>query len=193
MLIDYSILGEAQKFYISKGYDVVEVPWIVSHEVNNIAAPQGHQRYLLDSQSSEELVASGEQGFLQLIMQGHLIPGKYQTVTPCFRDDEVDYLHQQQFMKLELIHYDLYDFAEYHGESSGCLSKMIEDAEEFFNSVGLAVNRHRITLAPLLPQIDLEYKGQELGSYGIRKYKGISWIYGTGVAEPRFSRIKRNA
>jgi len=28
----------------------------------------------------------------------------------------------------------------------------------------------------------------ELGSYGIREYNGKSWIYATGVAEPRLSK-----
>jgi hypothetical protein len=33
------------------------------------------------------------------------------------------------------------------------------------------------------------YNGFELGSYGVRQYHDITWIYGTGIAEPRFSKI----
>ena len=34
---------------------------------------------------------------------------------------------------------------------------------------------------------DLIYDNIELGSYGIRTYKNLKWIYATGIAEPRFS------
>ncbi len=36
---------------------------------------------------------------------------------------------------------------------------------------------------------DLNYKGIELGSYGTRKYKDINWVFGTGLAEPRLSKV----
>ena len=34
---------------------------------------------------------------------------------------------------------------------------------------------------------DIELYGIEIGSYGIRRVRGFSWIYGTMLAEPRFS------
>jgi hypothetical protein len=34
---------------------------------------------------------------------------------------------------------------------------------------------------------DIEYKGIELGSYGIRECPFLAWIYATGCAEPRLS------
>lgn len=34
---------------------------------------------------------------------------------------------------------------------------------------------------------DLEINNIEVGSYGIRQYKNLFWVYGTGLAEPRFS------
>jgi len=36
---------------------------------------------------------------------------------------------------------------------------------------------------------DLNLYGQEIGSYGIRKLGGHHWVYGTGLAEPRFSTL----
>ena len=36
---------------------------------------------------------------------------------------------------------------------------------------------------------DIEWKGYELGSYGIRSCEFLDWIYATGVAEPRFSSL----
>lgn len=38
------------------------------------------------------------------------------------------------------------------------------------------------------PQYDLMYRDVELGSYGIRKCDFLTWVYGTGVAEPRLTR-----
>lgn len=37
---------------------------------------------------------------------------------------------------------------------------------------------------------DINYKKYELGSYGIRSCEYLSWIYGTGLAEPRMTIIK---
>ena len=36
---------------------------------------------------------------------------------------------------------------------------------------------------------DIEIKGHELGSYGIRECEFLKWIYGTGCAEPRLSSL----
>jgi hypothetical protein len=38
-------------------------------------------------------------------------------------------------------------------------------------------------------QVDIEFAGIELGSYGIRSCDFLDWVYGTGVAEPRLSSI----
>ena len=34
---------------------------------------------------------------------------------------------------------------------------------------------------------DIVLNGIEVGSYGIRQHENLRWIYGTGIAEPRFS------
>jgi hypothetical protein len=39
---------------------------------------------------------------------------------------------------------------------------------------------------------DIMLDGIEIGSYGHRTCLFCNWIYGTGLAEPRFSRINRN-
>jgi hypothetical protein len=36
---------------------------------------------------------------------------------------------------------------------------------------------------------DIECNGVELGSYGVRHFENIDWIYGTGLAEPRLSTV----
>ena len=38
---------------------------------------------------------------------------------------------------------------------------------------------------------DITYKDVELGSYGIRKCDFLTWIYGTGLAEPRLTRVMK--
>ena len=38
-------------------------------------------------------------------------------------------------------------------------------------------------------QYDIDYHGIELGSYGIRHCQFLNWIYGTGCAEPRLSKV----
>lgn len=38
-------------------------------------------------------------------------------------------------------------------------------------------------------QKDIVFRGIELGSYGIREHKYLKWVYGTGLAEPRFSNV----
>ena len=54
---------------------------------------------------NKNLIASGEQGFLYLGLKEYLAPGKYVTLTPCFRNESYDLTHSKNFMKVELIHY----------------------------------------------------------------------------------------
>lgn len=46
-------------------------------------------------------------------------------------------------------------------------------------------------MRPSIEKVDYGYdlllSGIEVGSYGFREYKNNKWIYGTGLAEPRFS------
>ncbi len=48
-------------------------------------------------------MGSAEQGFVQLMLDGKLPLGSHMAAGPCFRDDEVDDLHQKTFFKVELI------------------------------------------------------------------------------------------
>jgi hypothetical protein len=36
---------------------------------------------------------------------------------------------------------------------------------------------------------DLTLGGEEIGSYGYRTFEGHQWVYGTGLAEPRFTTL----
>jgi hypothetical protein len=107
--------------------------------------------------------------------------GRFQAITPCFRFETHDQFHQKSFIKNELIITDYVDRVH--------LDIMVSHAQSFFESkLEDAVS----IVETSSNSMDIEYKGVELGSYGIRHCEFLSWIYGTGVAEPRFSTVMRN-
>lgn len=171
--------ADAQAYYEKLGYENIEVPWFVSREATNSTIPFGsHPLSVFTSPSGSvfsfgDLVGSGEQGFIQMLLDGKFSTGKYQTITPCFRDEPVvDLIHRRAFLKLELI--DLTD-----NRSSGAMLKQAQDFHELYLDTAVQVN---------WDGYDLTTKdGLELGSYGIRWYKDFHWVYGTGFAEPRVS------
>lgn len=172
-MINYSLLAKAQEYYSNHGFQYIEVPWYVSDEVINLTRPYDKSEdtnYKL-SVNNKYLVASGEQGFLYLYMKGFLPVGKYCTITPCFRFEEIDSIHKKVFMKCELIH-----ILSNKESTGGVLDNMVSKATQFYRSIGLKITES-IT-GPV--SVDLDYKSIELGSYGFRSYKGINWVYGTG-------------
>ena len=129
------------------------------------------------------LVGSAEQSFIQRMMDGSLPRfGKYQAITPCFRDDEIDDQHQQYFMKLELIHV---------GANHDSLAYVLKDAVSVIRSL----TSRRINVVKTEDGYDIcsvqdDMSLVEIGSYGYRELASdpsIKWVYGTGLAEPRFS------
>lgn len=185
-MIDYSILAYAQAFYSSHGYKYIEVPWLVSKEINDITMPDGVLPYrVIKGEKEKRFIASGEQGFLYLLSKGHLPKGfAYQTTTPCMRNDNFDQTHSKYFMKNELIF-----LLTPKSSADEKLTEMINHAMKFFSNVG-ELNPNDLSLVPTALGYDINYNGVELGSYGKRQSLMGDWIYGTGVAEPRFSRMK---
>lgn len=177
-MINYETLNDASNHYLDHGYTRIETPWMVTEEVDSITRPKEKTPYVINGKN-KNLIASGEQGFLYLMLKQYLPPGQYQTITPCFRDEPYDFEHSKTFMKLELIN------TLYVDEDN--LITMIRDAETYFTEFLGETSVHRKKTGNY--SYDLEYQGVELGSYGIREYKHLKWIYGTGLAEPRFSRI----
>ena len=176
-MIDYNLLNKAIDFYSEKGYQRIEVPWMVTEEVDSITRPKDVKPFVVN-EKNKNLIASGEQGFLYLMMKGQLPPGKYQTLTPCFRNDIHDFEHSKQFMKIELIN----TISIVEGISE-IMSASLEFFETIFDLKDLKFILNGNT------EYDINFKDIELGSYGYRKYKHLEWIYGTGLAEPRTSRI----
>jgi seryl-tRNA synthetase len=181
-MIDYNLIAKSIEHYSKEGYVRIESPWTVARAISNITRPPDAKEFEL-SNKDKVLVASGEQSFLALYNKGFLPLGKYQTCTPCFRDETFTLLHTKYFIKNELIITD--DVSE---ES---LHKMIDAAVRFFKQLGLdvgVVETERTQLGKF-PAYDIYYMGDELGSYGMRHCDYLTWVYGTGCAEPRLSRV----
>lgn len=180
-------LAQAKEYYEEKGYKYVDLPWIVHSKAVDVTIPKDKKRFdvMLNSEHPQHgswttkpigsLIGSGEQAFIQNI-DALDDSGQYQTITPCFRDDEEDELHQRQFMKLELFR-----LLGQEESANECLFKMAWDARFYF------AQTTSNDLIETQDGFDIEVNGIEVGSYGIRSFEGHRWIYGTGLAEPRFS------
>lgn len=175
-MIDYKILNDSITYYADKGFKRIEAPWTVSEKVDNITKPADRIHFQL-KHNDKCLVASGEQSFLYLLIKDFIPPGKYQTITPCFRYEPFDPYHTKYFMKNELIITDEVNKRQ--------LTRLIEEACEFYQPYFKEV----LSVIKTEEGFDIEVGGHELGSYGIRKHEYLNWIYGTGCAEPRMSNL----
>jgi hypothetical protein len=180
-MIDYNLIAKSIDFYEGVGFKRVEAPWLITEAINRITCPNSAKSYhvLKDGQRPKTFVASGEQSFLYQINKGFLPEGKYQTVTPCMRDDAFDIWHTKYFIKNELIHFGNIQKAD--------LYKLMMNAFDFYASF---CDKNKLIVIELGEDaFDINYKDIEIGSYGIRQCEFTKWVYGTGLAEPRFSRL----
>jgi aspartyl/asparaginyl-tRNA synthetase len=193
-MIDYSKIAIAVEHYKVRGYKYIEVPWLVSKESMLITAPPEVRFF---STFAGELVASGEQSFLQIrdqLLQADGFPALYQCVTPCFRDEaNHDELHLQYFMKNELIgiNWKTFNHKDKTEVPWALLNYLIRNALDFFKQYA---NHEDVKVvdAPMPNSVvnhDITIKGIEVGSYGYRYIDGFAWCYGTGCAEPRLSQV----
>lgn len=161
---------KALSYYASQGYTPVEVSIVVDKDVSAVTRPESS--WDTHHSSDTVYVASAEQSFLQLIKDGDLPSGnKLMALTPCLRDEEkLDALSYLMFLKLELF------------VVGDHLVDVLTDANRFFNSLGLTTVAKATYMG-----FDLLLNGIEIGSYGVREYMGITYTYGTGIAEPRLS------
>lgn len=175
-MIDYKLLHDSTVFYESNKFLRVETPWTVTKAVDEITKPADKQSFQL-IHNNKCLVASGEQSFLYQYLKGFLPKGQFQTITPCFRFEDYDAMHSKTFMKNELIKTDVVNKSE--------LNKVVEIAVEFFSQYF----SNQLDVVTTDDGYDIEIEGNELGSYGIRQCEFLSWIYGTGCAEGRTSKL----
>jgi hypothetical protein len=173
-MINYGIIDDSIEFYESRGFKRIESPWTVTPTISGITKPPGAKDFSI-TEKNKVLVASGEQSFLYLYNKGFLPKGQFQTVTPCFRDEPFTPLHTKYFIKNELIKTDVVNACE--------LNRILLTAGVFFERWNLKTK----VVETGEQSYDLYHEDVELGSYGIRKCDYLTWIYGTGVAEPRLS------
>lgn len=183
-MIDYRMVTTALSHYERWGYENVETPWYVCPEVVKATLPKDRHGFFLGHPESSPgcLVGSAEQGFLQLMEDGKLTPGgKYVSAGPCFRDDVEDDLHQLSFFKVELIRIE----GRVTPLDDNDVMRLMDTAKRLFDEEFYQRNKTRIVKTEA--GYDIELNGIEIGSYGIRKHGKHRWIYGTGLALPRFS------
>jgi hypothetical protein len=173
--IRWDFVSQAIAYYSGLGYRYVEVPWVVGSEAINVTLPSGRTAF---STMGGALVGSAEQSFIHMTLNGTLGEGDYVAATPCFRDDIVDQWHQKAFFKVELI-----SLSPTPLDSSLVLS-MARMAHGFFTRMP---GGESAVIVCTPDGFDIELGDVELGSYGYREYRGLHWVYGTGLAEPRFS------
>lgn len=134
------------------------------------------------------LVGSAEQGFLSLAIKGFITPGKYQAITPCFRDESFDSTHTKYFMKNELFILLDNNLTLSAGDVQAKVRHVLSDAMSFFESeVSIPVTSVVTNFSDTSYSVDLEINGIEVGSYGVRSAGHLTWIYGSGCAEPRMT------
>lgn len=174
--IRWDLLSEAKNHYSRHGFFYMEVPWTVGRDAYMATKPED-AKDLLVRHWDRYLLASGEQSLMQIRSK---LPCKHlQTITPCFRsENEYNDLRRPHFMKLELM-----SVLDETDNDVRCLQQMIMKALAFFG-------KHAYNLEVVHTgndTYDINSNGIEIGSYGIREYQGFRWVYGTGLAEPRFS------
>lgn len=175
-MIDYALLNRSIKYYEKYKFTRIETPWLVTDYVDQLTRPEDAIPYHIPNKQ-KNFVASGEQSFLYLYLKEYLPKGKFQTITPCLRNDPFDFTHTKYFMKNELIITD-----EVNLDS---LQSLMHKALGFFRKEVSA----SVTSIQTLEGYDIMLDDVELGSYGIRETDFLKWVYGTGCAEPRTSKL----
>ena len=196
MIIDYELLAKAVRFYTERGYRQVEVPWVVSEDASLSTAPNRERGCAFCLDDGNYLVASAEQGFVDRIAKIPQTNGeKLFSISPCFRNEPLDMTHSKWFMKLEL-YVSVFDLPGANFDYY--IAWLASDATRFFLENGV-----QTAMAPTDIGYDLvDRHGLELGSYGRRdvmiRYDDsdhaypFSFVYGTGLALPRFSFAQEN-
>jgi hypothetical protein len=175
MIISWSRIARAVSYYEQLGFINIDVPWVVSEEAIKTTMPS-HLRSVESWMGHH--VGSAEQSFIELFLRGIVCDElRLQATTPCFRDEIPTPLNQLYFMKTELF--------SIHEEDTPL--KLAEIALKFL-STEVKEKLHIVkTSADETYDIRFIASDVELGSYGYRRLKDITFCYGTGLAEPRTS------
>ena len=186
--IDYDLLNKALKYFSKKGFKQIETPWRVSKEAID-GTFDSRQSFKSDDKF---LVGSAEQGFLELQLQDKLKGTQFMSVSPCFRNEVEDYYHQQEFMKLELIYFSNYvtikEVIQYQIIKRFVLNFIIKKLKIKTSDIAILETKDNNSIY----SEDILINGIEYGSYGIRQFKDKYYIYWTGIALPRASKILKS-
>lgn len=181
--IEWKLLAQAQEYY-SQFYLYQETPFLVPEEYSRETKPHNDRSFVLTQhlfeKQPQELVGSAEQGFIYLAQNNFLLAERLFSISPCFRTERYDSWHQPWFMKLELFHLssDIND-----------VESMINHALAFYQS--LSEGEYSI-IQTSEKSWDINLNHIEIGSYGLRELSNLSFIYGTGLALPRFSQAREH-
>jgi len=183
--MDYRHIASAIEFYQKRGYVYVQdAPWYVDPPAYDATKPPGATDLRIATPAGHfgNLVASGEQSFIQMMLDGQPLK-RAVCVTPCFRwEQRLDELRRIYFLKAELINA--------HDVDEGHLMHMVHEACTFFETFLPDIRVLRTEHGYDIVEKDTRV---ELGSYGIRDVtvsgKRLRWVYGTGCAEPRLSTV----
>lgn len=173
------LIMEAMNYYSGLGYVPFTVPLVVDDEVSDLTKPDIVQSLY---HQDKVYVGSAEQSFLQLYKHKDIYKkngknGKYFAVTPCYRQELIlDELHYLVFLKIELF--------VIPENNAMTLHRVLGNAFGFFDGYTKDIEIRALTYR----SYDIFVNDIEVGSYGIRNLDNkLSYIYGTGLAEPRFS------
>lgn len=191
--MNYGNIAAALEFYQQRSFIYFpDAPWYVSEDAYYTTKPTDAKDVFLADGAAQALgadgrkfmVASGEQAFLQMMLDGQPLK-KAICVTPCFRaESRMTDWRRPYFVKAELINA--------HDCDIGHLVHMVHMACSFFEQSGLSVRVLKTGESSGSPTFDIVEKDTrvELGSYGIREFRDLAWIYGTACAEPRLSLVQ---
>ncbi len=176
--INGELLYRAQDYYESASFQPTATPWLVSEEAYCATCPPEATRW--SSPLGLYHVASAEQGFIQMMLDGNIPCKQLQATSPCFRHESYDNLHKPYFYKLEL----------YSPEATEKeMWRVIKLAAGLFETLGVSCCLEQTGESAWDLVDDRQFI--ELGSYGLRKFQHHEWVYATGIALPRFDIVKQ--
>ena len=173
MIINSSAISDALNFYNHRGFELVTCPYIVPKEFIDETKPD-ESGPDLEHLNDKFYVASAEQGLIKEFLFSKKGGFKCCAISPCIRLGEKDETHFEIFLKIELFKLSN-DYKELLQSSFDFMCKFIPNIEIVKTTIG-----HDIMSGEV-----------ELGSYGCRTIKNVTYSYGTGLAEPRFSMCQR--
>jgi hypothetical protein len=179
--INWRLLAQSQQYYTNLGYEYCETPYALPELYSAKTKPHNDPSFILShgffENQPHELVGSAEQGFIYLWLTQQLPNKKLCSITPCFRTENYNSTtHLPWFMKCELFHL---------SDSLEDCHLMIQDAWNFYIQ---HTNENSLTLIQTSDESwDINLYDIEIASFGIRRFSEGAFIYGTGLALPRFS------